>query len=161
MDFGLRYPEGIRFMNRPFVNISINFLAALLLLSVILVPLFFVNNFAKVAGVKTESPYLLIPQVDKFPSAIFEQAERTYTVKIKKQSPKQVYLSILIINNPTPITKKYKLINYSEENSAFFGEEISSMEKTVILPSGTSSPISISTTKNEEDAIVTFEIESE
>jgi uncharacterized membrane protein len=56
-----------------FLKITTNFLAVILLISLIATPFLFARNFAKVAGVKSESKFLVISRVEEFPSMTFSQ----------------------------------------------------------------------------------------
>lgn len=120
-----------------------NSLAVFVLLALFASPLYFARNFAKIAGVKSESAYLLISQVEKFPGMGFGQLDNNYSLTFTKNSPSQAYLSILIINNPTGENKTYTIKSASTANKLFFGEDLGSLNTKISVPSQTSVPISL------------------
>ena len=128
--------------------IAANFLAALALFALILTPIYFARNFARVAGVKTQSQYLLVSQVEKFPEMTFSQSADIYTLTFTKVAPVQAYLSIIIINNPTNETKKYTIKNQSQKNQFFFGENLNDLQTNTSVPPGATVPISLLSESN-------------
>ncbi len=148
-------------MYRSFLkNVFLNFTAILLLGALIATPIYFVKNFAKVAGVKNESAYLLISQVEKFPQMKLSQIGNVYTLSLTKQASKQAYQSVFILNNPTNETKTYQILNQSELNIAFFGENITKTQTKIVLPAKTSASISILSNNNELDTSLSFSLEA-
>lgn len=124
-------------------NVVLNFSAVLLLICLIAAPIYFAKNITQIAGVRTESNYLLISQVEKFPQMTFTQTQNSYSVSFTKQAEEQAYLSVFIINNPTEKTKVYKINNNSSSNTVFFGDNINSQETEITLPAQTSAPVSL------------------
>lgn len=123
--------------------ITVNFLTITVLLALFAAPMYFAHNFAQVAGVKTESAYLLVSQIAKFPNLKYEQVGDSHKVLISKQADSQAFLSVFIINNPTKTNKTYS-INMSEGGSkVFFGEDLKNQQNNITAPAGSSIPISI------------------
>lgn len=130
-------------LKKHVISAALNFSTTVFLLLLIATPFYFAKNINKIAGVKTESPYLLVSQTEKFPSMTFSQSQNRYTISFTKQAQKQAYLSILIINNPSKTNKTYTINKSSYENSVFFGEDLNNQRKTVTLPPQSSSPMSL------------------
>src|SRR3972149_2548050 len=101
--------------------VFLNFCAVLLLSALIVGPLLIARNMAKVAGVKSESRFLVVSQIEKFPNLNLTQRENTYSISFTKQGPSQAFLGVLIVNNPTGTTKTYNLEITSGEAKPFFG----------------------------------------
>ncbi len=120
-----------------------NFLATFLLVALIVSPIYFAKNFSQVAGVKTESRYLLISQTDKFPNMTFTQSGQTYQLSFTKQSQNQAFLSVFIVNNPTQSPQKYTLKTPSAQTAIFFGDDVNNLQSSVVVPAQSSVPISI------------------
>src|SRR3989338_9179561 len=89
--------------------VALNFSAVVLLVALIATPIYFARNFAKVAGVKSESKYLIVSQIEKFPNMTFSQNGDNYQISFNKLGPSQAFLVILIVNNPTNSTQTYRL----------------------------------------------------
>src|SRR3989344_94449 len=68
-----------------FTKITLNFLSIVLLVSLIAAPIYFATSFAKVAGVKNASKYLIVSQVDKFPNLTLSQTD---TINVSKGDAK-------------------------------------------------------------------------
>ncbi|KKR78187.1 MAG: hypothetical protein UU23_C0002G0014 [Candidatus Curtissbacteria bacterium GW2011_GWA1_40_9] len=145
-------------MRHHLLTISLNFSAFLLLLTLVAAPIYFAKNITQIAGVKSESPYLLVSQIEKFPGMTFSQTNNTYTVSFTKQAPKQAYLSILVINNPTKEAKTYKIHTTDDSDTLFFGEDINRPETQITLTTQTSAPISILSKSNSFRENVSFNI---
>src|SRR3989338_4204539 len=128
-----------KFALMMFVNIS----SVLLLVALIVGPLLIAKNMAKVAGVKSESKYLIVSQIEKFPNLSLVQRENTYSISFAKQGPSQAYLGVLIVNNPTATTQTYSIERISGQAEAFFGEDLGSQLTKISVPSQASVPISI------------------
>lgn len=137
-----------------------NFSAILLLGALIASPIYFAKNITKVAGVKSQSPYLLISQVEKFPQMTMSQTGNEYTLSFTKQAPKQAYQSVFILNNPTSETKTYQISNRSQSNSAFFGEDINKIQTKVTVPAQASTSISLLSSSKESTENALFSLES-
>lgn len=137
-----------------------NSLAVLLLLALVATPIYFARNFAQVAGVKTESSYLLISQIEKFPGMALKQESNNYSISFTKQAQSQAYLSIFIINNPTNGTKTYTILNSSTENTAFFGESLNNREITISVPPQSSVPISLISSSQTAAQAASFQIQA-
>src|SRR3989338_9780564 len=109
-----------KFALMMFVNIS----SVLLLVALIVGPLLIAKNMAKVAGVKSESKFLVVSQIEKFPNLALTQRENTYSISYTKQGLLQAYIGVLVINNPTDRTQTYSLNEVSGQAWAFFGEDL-------------------------------------
>ena len=147
--------------HQPLLTIALNFFASLLLISLIAAPIYFAQNFAKVAGVKSEASYIISSQVDKFPQMKLEQEGNSYKISFTKQAVSQAYLSVLIITNPTKEAKSYTIIQPQTTTSAFFGEDVNNLQTKVKVPSSTSVPISLISTSNQNDQTLQFTINAE
>lgn len=125
------------------LTITLNFFAVILLLALIATPIYFAKNFSQVAGVKSQSPYLVVSQVEKFPNLTFSQEGDKYQISFEKYGPSQAFLSVLILNNPTDQTKTYQIRVISGSAEVFFGEDLDNLITQITVPSGTSVPISL------------------
>lgn len=130
-------------MKQHYLKITLNFLAVVLLISLIATPLYFARNFAKVAGVKSQSLYLVVSQIEKFPNMTFSQNGDNYQISFNKLGPSQAFLGILIVNNPTNSTQTYKVEVTDGQAELFFGEDIGQREDQISLPSTASVPVSV------------------
>lgn len=148
-------------MKHHLLTITLNFSAAALLLVLIATPIYFAKNFTQVAGVKSESQYLLVSQTEKFPGMTFSQLQNTYTIYFTKQAPSQAYLSIIILNNPTNNTKTYTINNQSTENKLFFGEDLNNQQTKINIPAQASTPISLLSQSPTDAQSVTFQIQAD
>lgn len=128
-----------KFALMMFVNIS----SVLLLVALIVGPLLIAKNMAKVAGVKSESRFLVVSQVEKFPNLNLAQRENTFSISYTKQGSAQAYLGVLIVNNPTAATQTYKVERISGDAQAFFGENPSDQSTKVTVPAGASIALSL------------------
>ena len=126
-----------------FLKISLNFAAVTLLLTLVALPFYFARNFSQVSGVRTETQYLVISQVEKFPGMYLSQTGNRYEISFERQNPSQAYLSVLIVNNPTKETKTYSLQASSGATTAFFGEDLNNLLTQINVPAGVSVPISL------------------
>ncbi len=147
-------------MKHHVLTIALNFSAAALLLALIATPIYFAKNFVQVAGVKSESQYLLVSQIDKFPGMTFSQSQNTYTITFTKQAPSQAYLAPIIINNPTNDTKTYTINNQSTQNKLFFGENLNDQQITINVPSQSSTPVSLLSQSKADTQLITFQIQA-
>lgn len=130
-------------MNKHLLKITLNFLAVILLISLIAAPVYFARNFAKVASVKTEAQFLIASQVENFPNLTMNQVGDRYQITFTKQGPSQAYLQVLILNNPTGQTQIYQLENLVGTAIVFFGQDQNNLYTQVPVPSLTSVPISL------------------
>src|SRR3990167_3065388 len=128
-----------KFALMMFVNIS----SVLLLVALIVGPLLIAKNMAKVAGVKSESRYLVVSQIEKFPNLILSQKENVYSISYTKQSPAQAYIGVLIVNNPTATTQTYNLEIISGEAKPFFGENPDDQLTKIAVPASASVALSL------------------
>ena len=129
--------------HHPLLKICLNFSAVILLLALIITPFYFAKNFSQVAGVKSQSPYLVVSQVEKFPGMTLTQDAASFQISFTKQGASQAYLGVLIVNNPTNETKKYSLQESSTNNNVFFGEDLQNQLTQISMPPQTSVPVSI------------------
>ena len=125
------------------IKIALNFLAVVLLIGLIATPFFFAKNFARVAGVKSQSQFLVVSQVEKFPEMILSQEADRYQITFTKLGPSQAYLGVLIINNPTNQTQTYDLKVTSGSAQVFFGEDLNNQLTQISTPSQASVPVSL------------------
>lgn len=133
------------------LNIIPNFFASLALISLLLAPVFFASNLAKVAGVKTESRYLLVSQIEKFPNMTFSQSQDLYQVTFTKFGPSQAFLGFALINNPTDRSQTYEIKTVTPVSPTggsgsarlFFGDDLQNQQAKITLPSQVSVPISL------------------
>lgn len=145
---------------KPFIKITLNSLAIVLLLSLLATPFYFAKNIGKVAGVKSQSKYFLVSQIENFPNLSYSQTQDTYKVNFTKFGQKQAYINVFIINNPTENTQVYKIEKISGNATVFFGEDTENKVQKISLPQSTSSTLSIiSEEENQENQIVEFKIE--
>src|SRR3990167_8578441 len=89
--------------------VFLNFCAVLLLTALIAGPLLIAKSMAKVAGVKSESKFLVISQIEKFPNLNLAQRENMYSISYTKQGQSQAYIGVLIVNNPTETPQTYSI----------------------------------------------------
>lgn len=153
-------------MKNHFLKITLNFLSVLLLISLIAAPIYFAKNAASVAGVKSESKYLLVSQIDKFPNLKLSQTGNSYQISFSKLGASQAFLDILILNNPTDQTQTYSLqrLNLaggSTSNTIFFGHDIGTLQTKISVPSQTSVPISLYSTDGESTQLIEFKIQTD
>lgn len=120
-----------------------NMLAVFLLVGLIAGPIYFAKNMAKVAGVKSESRYLAVSQIEKFPNLNLTQRENAYSISYTKQGLAQAYLGVLIVNNPTVATQTYSIERISGQTQPFFGENPDDQQTNVTVPAGASVPLSL------------------
>lgn len=125
------------------MKIIINFLAVLLLALTIATPLYFAKNFASVAGVKSQSKYLVVSQIEKFPNLTLSQNGDNYTITYQKYGESQAFLDVLILNNPTGQTQTYELETISGTSQVFFGNELDDQKTAIKVPSSASVPVSL------------------
>lgn len=145
-----------------FLKISLNFSAIILLFALIVLPFYFARNFSQVAGVKSQSPYLVVSQVEKFPGMFFSQAGDRYEISFERQNPSQAYLSVIIVNNPTDETRTYSLQASNGATTVFFGQNIDNLISHINVPSGSSVPVSlISEGSSPSTQTIEFTIDSE
>lgn len=138
--------------------IFLNFATFATLMALFGAPVYFAHNFAQVAGVKSESAYLLVSQIAKFPNLKYEQVGEDHKISIVKQAESQVFLSVFIINNPTGTNKTYSINTAKGESTVFFGENLKNQQTKIDAPAGSSIPISILSTKQSIEDSVKFSI---
>ncbi|MDP2632150.1 MAG: hypothetical protein Q8P25_00305 [Candidatus Curtissbacteria bacterium] len=136
----------------------LNFFSVVLLISLIAAPIYFATGFAKVAGVKSESKYLIVSQIDKFPNLKLSQTGDTYQISFTKMGPSQAFLDILILNNPTSEAQTYMVQKNIGTADIFFGHNLDDIRKEISVPSNSSVPLSIYSTDGNEDQSVEFTI---
>lgn len=125
------------------MSLILNFLAVVLLIGLIATPIYFAKNFTKVSGVKTQSSFLIVSQIDKFPNLSLAQVGDRYTISYGKLGPAQAFLGMLILNNPTKETQTYWIEKLSGEGNVFFGQNLDDQKTQISAPSLTSVPISL------------------
>lgn len=131
-------------MNAKFWGfVFLNFCAVLLLTALIAGPLLIAKNMAKVAGVKSESKFLAVSQIEKFPNLNLTQREDAYSISYTKQGSSQAYVGVLVVNNPTDKTQTYSIERISGNAQPFFGEDLGSQTTKISVPPAASVPISL------------------
>ena|SRR3972149_4234286 len=147
-------------MNKYLLTITLNIIAVLLLAVLISAPFLIAKNMAKVAGVKSESTFLVVSQIEKFPNLNLTQRENTYSISYTKQGSSQAYLGVLIVNNPTEATQTYSIERISGKAKAFFGEDLGNQPTKISIPASASVPISLfsETGSETESQTVEFKI---
>lgn len=140
-------------MKKSLFTILANFIAVFLLVFLISAPIYFARNFAKVAGVKSESKYLIISQVEKFPNLSFSQSNDHYTIFFDKIGESQAFLEVLVLNNPTSQIQNYKIVTTQGNSKVFFGDSLSSQLVKINLPGNSSVPISLYSASNSDQQI--------
>lgn len=145
-------------MKKYLIRIVTNTLAVFLLLALITAPIYFAKNFAQVSGIKSQSNYLLVSQIDKFPGMIFNQTGQNYTINFTKQATSQAYLAVLIINNPTNGAKTYIIKSNDGKNTLFFGENLKNQQTKINIPAQSSAPISLLSQSKVDTQSTTFQI---
>ncbi len=148
-------------MKKYLVKIVTNTLAVFLLLVLIAAPIYFAKNFAQVAGIKSQSNYLLVSQIDKFPGMTLSQSGQNYTINFTKQATSQAYLAIFIINNPTNNAKTYTIVTNNAKNTLFFGEDLNNLQNKINIPAQSSAPISLLSQSPQNSQSVTFQIQAD
>lgn len=123
--------------------VVVNLLGVFLLVTLIVTPLYFAKNFTKIAGVKSPSQFLIISQIEKFPGMTFTQDSNQYQITFNKLGPSQVYLGVMILNNPTSDTKSYQINVLSGATQVFFGEDLANQTTLIKVPATASVPISL------------------
>ena len=108
------------------------------LTALIAAPFYFAKRSINVAGVKTEAAYLVISQIEKFPGMEFSQKGQTYALSLPTSA--DAYIGVLILTNPSNETKSYRL---ETGKGIFFGENLDDQLTPVLLPAGTSIPLSV------------------
>lgn len=143
------------------MKIVLNFLAVVLLILTIATPIYFAKNFAKVAGVKSISKYLVVSQIEKFPNLTLSQNGDHYSISFTKYGESQAFLGVLVVNNPTSQTQTYSLEITSGEAKVFFGQNLDDQKTQITVPSNASVPISLISDSGSEigSQVVEFTIE--
>jgi len=137
--------------------IFLNFSAILLLSALIVGPLLIAKNMAKVAGVKSESKFLVVSQIEKFPNLSLTQRENTYSISFAKQGPSQAYLGVLVVNNPTNSTQTYGIEVTNGASWVFFGEDLDNQLTKVAVPPAAAVPVSVFSDAGSESESQTVE----
>ena len=145
-------------MKHHLLKIGLNCSAVFILLVLIATPIYFAKNFAQVSGVKSQSNYLLVSQIDKFPGITFTQTDQNYTINFTKQATSQAYLALFIINNPTNSAKTYTIRSNNTKNTLFFGEDLNHQQTTINIPTQSSAPISLLSQSPQDVQSATFQI---
>ena len=142
-----------KFALMMFVNIS----SVLLLVALIVGPLLIARNMAKVAGVKSESRFLVVSQVEKFPNLSMGQTGDKYSISFTKQGQSQVFIGVLIVNNPTGTTQAYSIGRISGDAQPFFGENPDDQLTKVTVPASASIALSLFSDAGSETETQTVE----
>src|SRR3990167_3556468 len=130
-------------MHKLILMIFVNISAVLVLTALIAGPLLIAKNMAKVAGVKSESKFLVVSQIEKFPNLALTQRDNAYSISYTKQGSQQAFLGVLIVNNPTEKTQTYSIERISGEAQPFFGEDLGNQLTKIPVPPAASVPISL------------------
>src|SRR3989338_8243599 len=129
--------------NHHLLKATLNFSAIVILLALIASPFYFARRSSDLSGVRSETPFLVISQVEKFPGIFLSQTGDRYEISFERQNASQAYLSVLIVNNPTNVTKTYSLQASTGATSVFFGEDIDNPISIISVPPSTSVPVSL------------------
>lgn len=135
-----------------------NFALVIVFLLIVISPFFLAKNITKVAGVKTETPYLITSQIQKFPNVSFSQEGETYRFTYSKASLNQEYRGLLVLTNPTSESKEYKISRLSGYADVYFGEDSKTAASQIFLPAGSSVPISLFSGSLDQTLTVEFKI---
>ena len=145
--------------------VFINLIAVFVLLLLLGTPFYFASTISKpasIAGAKSQRPYMIISQVDKFPNVKLSQQEDNYKITFEKIAPSQAFTSLLLITNPTNRSQNYSIIKTGGDAEIFFGEDLENRQTSVLAPSSVSIPISIYSAKESSASsqTVDFQIEA-
>jgi len=145
--------------------VFINLIAVFVLLLLLGTPFYFASTISKpasIAGAKSQRPYMIISQVDKFPNVKLSQQEDNYKITFSKIAPSQAFTSLLLITNPTNRTQSYKIVKTAGDAEVFFGENLKNRQTSVLAPSSVSIPISVYSAKESSASsqTVDFQIEA-
>ena len=137
--------------------VLLNFSGVLLLTALVVGPLLIAKNLAKVAGVKSESRFLVVSQIEKFPNLSLAQTGNAYSISFSKQGQSQAYTRVLIVNNPTDTTQTYRIEVVSGQAHPFFGEDLDNRVFEITVPSQVSVPVSLFSGSESMDSSQTVE----
>ncbi|MBI4037703.1 hypothetical protein HY382_01495 [Candidatus Curtissbacteria bacterium] len=130
---------------KHFLYTLANFSTFMVLAAIVAAPLYFASKFTQVAGVKSQSTYLIISQAEKFPGMKFSQDGTTYSLNLPNSA--EAYLAVLILNNPTNQSRTYQI---ESSDGFFFGDNLDEKLKSISLPAGASVPVSVQSKDNSE-----------
>lgn len=149
-------------MNKHAMKITVNLFAVLFLVGIVATPFYFARNFSQVSGVRSQTPFLIVSQIEKFPGMNLSQAGDRYELSFERVNPSQAYLGVLIVNNPSNDTQTYSIQASSGSTTVFFGEDIENQLASIKAPPGTSVPVSLISVGNiTSTQTVEFSIQSE
>lgn len=126
--------------------VILNLMAVFVLLLLLGTPFYFASTISKpasIAGTKTQTPYVIVSQVDKFPNATLVQSGSSYEISFDKISQSQALTSLLLITNPTNKTQRYEIVRAGGISEVFFGEDLQNRQTSIQAPSSVTIPISI------------------
>ncbi len=146
-------------MNKIIPLIALNMVAVLTLAGLISSPIYFATHITKIAGVKSQSQFLIVSQIEKFPRMKLTQVGNIFEIDFEKYAQSQAFISVLILNNPTNQSKTYSLKTNSSQNRVFFGEDLINQPKTIIVPSRGSVPISFQSSGSEPKVSIEIKVQ--
>lgn len=146
-------------MSKIIPLIAINIVAVLALVGLISSPIYFATHITKIAGVKSQSQFLIVSQVEKFPRMKLTQVGNIFEINFEKYAQSQVFISVLILNNPTNQSKTYSLKTNSSQNKVFFGEDLINQPKTINVPPQGSVPISFQSIGSEPKVSIEIKVQ--
>ncbi|MEX2028609.1 MAG: hypothetical protein WD988_03895 [Candidatus Curtissbacteria bacterium] len=132
-----------------------NLCAVIVLAVLIASPFYFAGNFTKVAnvedpehsrrvaGAKSQMPYIVVSHTDQFPDMNLNQSEGKFMLDFVKINPSQAYIGVLTLENPNNNPQTYSIEPISGYTKVFFGENVTERASTTTVPSMGSVPISI------------------
>jgi hypothetical protein len=144
--------------------VFLNLVAVFVLLLLLGMPFYFASTITKpanVAGAKSQRPFVVISQVDKFPNIKLLQQDDSYKITFEKIAPSQAFTSLLLITNPTNRAQNYSIIKTAGDAEVFFGEDLENRQTTITAPSSVSIPISIYSAKESSASSQTVDFQVE
>lgn len=132
-----------------------NFFAVLVLVALIAGPFYLAGNFAKIekaegiegsrniAGVKTQAPYVITSQADRFPNMTVSQNGNVTKILFTKIGPTQAFLGVLTLANPQDQARTYTLEVTSGQAKLFFGQDLENQITQTSVGAKASVPISL------------------
>lgn len=142
----------------------LNLLAVFALLLLLGTPFYLASTISKpasVAGAKSQRPYVIISQVDKFPNIKLLQEENSYKITFSKIAPSQAFTSLLLITNPTNRAQNYKIVKTAGDAEIFLGVDLENRQTSITAPSSVSIPISVYSAKESSASSQTVEFHIE
>lgn len=140
-----------------YLKIALNFCAAILLIGLLSLPLFFAANLGKVAGEKTSARYLAISHADNFPNLDITEENEKYVVNFTPIGTPQAFLGVMTLVNPIDSTNTYYLEESASQTEVFFGGDLQNRPAKITLPPHAQTSISLYS-QSEERQSITFTV---